>query len=103
MASRSSIGGRRYPRYEMGAQLHAINLAAPDREVRGQSLNINEGGMAALFARGWEVGTHVNLQFSVPVTTSPLSLNGVARNRTGYRHGFEMVSNLSICRLSKSA
>ena len=93
MASGSPINGRRYPRYEMETQLRATNLTAQGHAtVRGQSLNINEGGMAGLFSHGWEVGTHVNLQFSVPVRTDPLSVKGVVRNRAGYRYGFEFVN-----------
>ena len=49
------------------------------------------GGIAGVFARGWDVGASVSLQFSVPVATTPVRVRGVVRNRTGYRYGFEFV------------
>jgi PilZ domain len=59
--------------------------------MRGRSLNINEGGIAGVFATGWDVGASVSLQFSVPVATTSVRVKGVVRNRTGYRYGFEFV------------
>lgn len=47
--------------------------------------------MAGIFSNGWDVGAHVNLQFSVPIRTAPLSVKGVIRNRSGYRYGFEFI------------
>jgi hypothetical protein len=104
-----SINSRRYPRYELETELKAaisgmdrpaLDRAGTDRsgadragtehrEMRGRSLNINEGGMGGIFVSGWEVGTSVALQFSVPIATNPIKVKGVVRNRTGYRYGFE--------------
>jgi c-di-GMP-binding flagellar brake protein YcgR len=85
---------RRYPRYELETELKAAihgteHPRTEHREVRGRSLNINEGGMGGIFVSGWEVGTSVALQFSVPIATNPIKVKGVVRNRTGYRYGFE--------------
>lgn len=80
---------RRYPRYELETELRAAILGEDYREMRGRSLNINEGGIGGVFVAGWEVGTSVNLQFSVPVATTPIHVRGVVRNCTGYRYGFE--------------
>ena len=82
---------RRYPRYEIETELSASILGVERREMRGRSLNINEGGIAGVFATGWDVGASVSLQFSVPVATTPVRVRGVVRNRTGYRYGFEFV------------
>ena len=82
---------RRYPRYEIETELSASILGVERREMRGRSLNINEGGIAGVFTAGWDVGASVSLQFSVPVATSPVRVRGVVRNRTGYRYGFEFV------------
>ena len=82
---------RRYPRYEIETELSASILGVERRQMRGRSLNINEGGIAGVFATGWDVGASVSLQFSVPVATSPVRVRGVVRNRTGYRYGFEFV------------
>jgi c-di-GMP-binding flagellar brake protein YcgR len=82
---------RRYPRYEIETELSATILGVERREMHGRSLNINEGGIAGVFATGWDVGTPVNLQFSVPVATTTVRVRGVVRNRAGYRYGFEFV------------
>ncbi len=80
---------RRHQRYELETELRAAILGVESREMHGRSLNINEGGIAGVFATGWEVGTSVHLQFSVPVTTTPIRVRSVVRNCTGYRYGFE--------------
>src|SRR5271154_4448656 len=84
-----TINSRRYPRYELETELRAGLFGGEHREMRGRSLNINEGGMGGIFVAGWDVGTCVALQFSVPIASSPIKVKGVVRNRTGYRYGFE--------------
>jgi hypothetical protein len=80
---------RRYQRYELETELRAAILGVEHREMRGRSLNINEGGIGGLFVVGWDVGTSVNLQFSVPIAATPIRVKGIVRNCTGYRYGFE--------------
>jgi c-di-GMP-binding flagellar brake protein YcgR len=84
-----AMNGRRYPRYELETELRAAIFGVEHREMRGRSLNINEGGMGGIFVAGWDVGTSVALQFTVPITSHPIKVKGVVRNRTGYRYGFE--------------
>jgi PilZ domain len=84
-----TVNSRRYQRYELETELRAAILGVDHREMRGRSLNINQGGIAGIFVAGWDVGTSVNLQFSVPIATTPVRVKGVVRNRTGYRYGFE--------------
>jgi c-di-GMP-binding flagellar brake protein YcgR len=84
-----TINSRRFPRYELETEMRAGVLGAEPREMRGRSLNINEGGLGGIFVAGWEVGTSVALQFSVPIAASPIKVKGVVRNQTGYRYGFE--------------
>jgi c-di-GMP-binding flagellar brake protein YcgR len=86
-----TIDSRRYQRYELETELRATILGVEHREMRGRSLNINEGGIAGVFVAGWDVGTSVDLQFSVPVATPPVRVKGVVRNCTGYRYGFEFM------------
>jgi hypothetical protein len=47
-----------------------------------------------VFATGWELGTHVWLEFSLPKCTGRMQVRAVVRNRCQYRYGFEFV-NLS--------
>jgi len=59
--------------------------------MRGRALDISEAGIAGVFATEWEVGTPVRLEFSVPVTRSPVRVGGVLRSHSGCRYGFEFV------------
>lgn len=87
-----TIDTRRHPRYDFEVDLAATALAVEHSETtRGCSLNINEAGLAGLFATEWEVGTSVNLQFSVPFASAPVRVRAVVRNRTSYRYGFEFI------------
>jgi PilZ domain len=87
----SAIDTRRYPRYTLETDLAATISGERAEMVRGSSLNINEAGLAGLFAIEWEVGTSVSLQFTVPFATAPVRVKAVVRNRTSYRYGFEFV------------
>src|SRR2546425_6472598 len=88
----SPINRRRYQRYEIDTQLHVVMLGLEQRgTLRGRSLNISEAGIAGVFVTVWDVGTPVHLEFSVPVTSSPLRVGGVLRSHSGYRYGFEFV------------
>jgi hypothetical protein len=87
--SERPTNSRRFERYELETELRAAIPGVERREMRGRSLNINEGGIAGIFVAGWDVGTSVALQFSVPIATTPVRVKGVVRNRTGYRYGFE--------------
>jgi c-di-GMP-binding flagellar brake protein YcgR len=80
---------RRYQRYELETELRAVVLGVDHREMRGRSLNINEGGIGGVFVAGWDIGTSVHLIFSVPVATTPIRVRGVVRNCDGHRYGFE--------------
>src|SRR5450755_4042412 len=86
----SSARARRYPRYEFETDVTATMLGMEGSEMaRGCSLNINEAGIAGLFATEWELGASVNLQFSVPFASAEVKVRAVVRNRTSYQYGFE--------------
>jgi len=83
---------RRYPRYEFETDLTATMFGTEGSETsRGCSLNINQAGIAGLFATEWDLGASVNLQFSVPFTSTPVRVRAVVRNRTSYQYGFEFI------------
>src|SRR5437588_12354243 len=82
------INRRRYQRYEIDTQLHVTLLGLEQRgTLRSRSLNISEAGIAGVFVTVWDLGAPVPLEFSVPVTSSPLRVGGVLRSHSGYRHG----------------
>jgi c-di-GMP-binding flagellar brake protein YcgR len=88
----SPINQRRYLRYEIDTQLHVTILGVEQRgTMRGRALNISEVGIAGVFVTERAVGTPVLLEFSVPVTSSPVRVGGLLRSHSGYRYGFEFV------------
>src|SRR5881409_4450960 len=91
------LNRRRYQRYEIDTQLQVTLLGLEQRgTLRGRSLNISEAGIAGVFVTVWDVGAPVLLEFSVPVTSSPVRVGGVARSRSGYRYGFEFADLNSV-------
>jgi hypothetical protein len=86
------INTRRFQRYELEAELRATIGEVEQRGMmQGRALNISEVGIAGIFVTGWDVGTPVHLEFSVPVTSSPVRVGAVVGNRTDHRYGFEFV------------
>ena len=86
------INTRQYPRHEIDTtELIVAIVGTQHRELRGRSLDINEAGIGGVFAKEMDVGTSVSLEFSVPVLATPLRVQGVVRNHSGYRYGFEFV------------
>jgi c-di-GMP-binding flagellar brake protein YcgR len=89
---KGSIEARRFPRYEIDAELNVATFSAGDqRVIRGRSLNISEVGMGGLFVTGWATGTAVTLKFPVPVVSTPLSVAAIVRSCSDHRYGFEFV------------
>jgi hypothetical protein len=83
---------RRFQRYEIEAELRATIWGVEQRGMmQGRALNISEVGIAGIFVAGWDVGTPVHLEFSVPVTSSAVRVGAVVRNQTDHRYGFEFV------------
>src|SRR6266852_7304009 len=79
------VNRRRYQRYEIDTQLHVTVLGVEQRvTMRGRALNISEAGIAGVFVTVWDVGTPVHLEFSVPVTRSPVRVGGLVRSHSGY-------------------
>lgn len=83
---------RKHERFELDSQLTAAITGVKEAGVmRGRSLDISQAGIAGVFAAGWDVGTIVNLEFVVPLKSTPFSVIAIVRNRNYYRYGFEFV------------
>jgi hypothetical protein len=87
----SPTNTRRFQRYELEAELKATIGVERRGMMQGRALNISEVGIAGIFVMGWDVGTPVHLEFSVPVTSRPVRVGAVVRNQTDHRYGFEFV------------
>lgn len=83
---------RQVERYNLDSQITAKLLPEGKEEMRGHSLDISVAGIAGVFATGWDVGTHVLLEFPLPVCTERLQVEAVVRNRNEYRYGFEFIN-----------
>lgn len=82
---------RNYERYNIDTKLVA-RLSAEGQEVmRGYSLDISINGIAGVFVAGWDMGTRVWLEFSLPICKERMQVQAVVRNRCGYRYGFEFI------------
>ena len=82
---------RRHQRHEISTGLHVTVRVGQQRSLRGRSLNISEGGISGIFVKAWDVGTPVDIEFSVPTTSSPVRVGGVVRSHSGHCCGFEFV------------
>jgi hypothetical protein len=88
----SPTNTRRSQRYELEAELRATPSGVEQRGMmQGRALNISEVGIAGVFVTGCDVGTPVNLEFLVPVTSTPMRVAAIVRNQTDHRYGFEFV------------
>ncbi len=85
---------RRYERFDIDTEITA-RLSYEGAEImRGYALDISINGIAGVFTAGWEIGTRVWLEFSLPKCTGIMQIRAMVRNRSGYRYGFEFL-NLS--------
>lgn len=85
---------RRYERYDIDTEITARLSSEGPAVMRGYSLDISINGIAGVFVTGWELGTRVWLEFSLPKCTGRMQVQAVVRNRLGHRYGFEFI-NLS--------
>ena len=87
-----AMNARRFPRYEIDAEIAVATLEARHQQVmHGRSLNISEAGIAGLFVTGVPTGTAVTLKFPVPVASNPLRVDAIVRSRSDHRYGFEFL------------
>ena len=81
---------RRNERYLLSARLTAtVPGERGETKTKTHALDISESGIGTLAGEGWEIGTHLNLELSLPVENAFLEIEGVVRHRTGWRCGLE--------------
>jgi c-di-GMP-binding flagellar brake protein YcgR len=56
-----------------------------------RTYELSEGGMSIYASETLEIGTFLQVVFSLPAVASPLRLRAVVRNRRGFRCGLEFV------------
>ena len=55
----------------------------------GQASDISEYGMALMVPKSLEIGTHIEIEFSLPITQHKLTLAAEIKNRQNFRYGVE--------------
>ena len=81
----SLLDARRHPRFKLDVD---IEIRARDSELlRGHTVDISESGISAMLRIEVEVGTVVQLDFSLPL--ADLSVLAVVRQRNAFRYGFQ--------------
>ena len=82
---------RANPRFVFSGRV--IMFEAERTEVTGgRALGISLSGLAAVLPRDLSLGQTVELEFAFPLSSDPLHLRAIVRNRIGDRYGFEFVS-----------
>ena len=84
---------RRSPRYGVDVRLRLIVSQSGNKMVvHGRGNDISENGMSIFVAHDLEVGTRVEVEFTLPYSRQPLRVGSTLRNRNGYRYGVEFMS-----------
>ncbi|HEX3354601.1 MAG TPA: energy transducer TonB [Terriglobales bacterium] len=104
MSTRSSMGAsghssadlsgarRRIPRYPVAVPVDVTVLRAGlPSSIPGRSLDIGEGGVAAMLAAELQTGEWVAVEFQLPNAVHPLQTKAVVRHHNQLRCGFEFL------------
>jgi GAF domain/PilZ domain len=83
---------RRSPRFDIGVPLRVNTLRSgvPDT-LPGRSINMGQGGLAAVLTSELSPGDVVILEFSLPLVTAPMKLRAQVRSQHRLHHGFEFL------------
>ena len=80
---------RRYPRFALDISVRVFPDGGQRADGRGHDFGL--GGMALYVALDLALGDKIRLDFVLPYSRAPLSLDAVVRNRQGFRYGVEFV------------
>jgi hypothetical protein len=83
---------RRIPRYPVAVPVDVTVLRAGlPSSIPGRSLDIGEGGVAAMLAAELQTGEWVAVEFQLPNAVHPLQTKAVVRHHNQLRCGFEFL------------
>jgi hypothetical protein len=80
---------RRYPRFAIDISVRVFLENGQRADGRGHDLG--RGGLALYVAVELATGAKLRLDFVLPYSRTPLSVNAIIRNRQGFRYGIEFV------------
>ena len=84
---------RRWARHAVTVPVNAyLSVDGQRTKFHSQACDISRGGLSLFMTREIAIGVSLELDFVLPYSSTPLTLRGVVRTRTGFNHGIEFVS-----------
>jgi TonB family protein len=88
--ARASVSGRRVPRYSVAVPVDVtVSRSGVAQRIPGRSVDVSEGGIAAVLAGELLPGESVRLEFRLPYLGVPLRINAMVRHQVRLRCGLE--------------
>ncbi len=85
------LPARRWTRNRVDVPIRIIlQKAGNSRIINGRGKEISEGGMAVFVGEEIAMGEKIQVEFTPPYG-HPIRVNGIVRNRLGYRYGMEFL------------
>ncbi len=83
---------RRWKRFKVDIRVRIRRWEEPEDALSVvRTYEMSEGGMSVYASETLEIGTFLQVVFSLPAAAKPLRLRAVVRNRRGFRCGMEFV------------
>jgi len=84
---------RRWARHAVTIPVNVSLMVDGQRtKFHSQACDISRGGLSLFMTREIGIGVGLQLDFILPYSSTPLTVRGVVRTRTGFNHGIEFVS-----------
>lgn len=92
-SQQSQVQRRRFPRYSLQVPLDLMTLRSGiPFTIPGRSLDVGEGGLAAVIAGELRPGESVGVELRLPFTAEPIQAKAVVRHHGFLRCGLEFLS-----------
>ena len=83
---------RRWERHAITVPVNVTLLVNGERtKFHSQATDVSRGGLSVFMTREIAVGVSLQLDFVLPYSSTPLSIRGVVRTRSGFNHGIEFI------------
>jgi PilZ domain len=85
---------RRWQRFKLNVPIRVgVNRQDKTTIVSGRGNEVSEGGLAIFAGLELRIGEEIWVEFTPPYSSQPLRVNGITRNRSGYKYGIEFLTN----------
>ncbi|MFZ3339775.1 MAG: PilZ domain-containing protein [Terriglobales bacterium] len=84
--------GRRWERHSVTIPVSVSLLVDGEfAKFHSQATDVSRGGLSVFITREIAVGVRLQLDFVLPYSSTPLTIRGVVRTRSGFNHGIEFI------------